>query len=154
MRYFAYCTLLDTAEMRKFCPTAEPTVVAQLSGYRVVFASYGVGSTGGGCNLEAEAGHEIWGLIYELSDEEFDELDRISGVDRGYYERVGFTVTADNGDGISAFTYVIPATGGPFQPTAAYTRPILAGAAALNLRPDYIAELKQTIQAAVLPEDA
>ena len=154
MRYFAYCTLLDTAEMRKFCPTAEPTVVARLSGYRVVFASYGVGIAGGGCNLEAAAGHEILGLVYELSDEEFDELDRISGVDLGYYERVGFTVTAENGDGISAFTYVIPATGGPFHPTAAYTRPILAGAAALNLPPDYIAELKETIQAAVLPQDA
>jgi hypothetical protein len=103
MRYFAYCTLLDTAEMREFCPTAKPAMVARLS---------------------------------------------------GYYERVGFTVTADNGDKIAAFTYVIPATGGPFRPTAAYMRPILAGAAALNLPPAYIAELEQTVQAAVLPEDA
>jgi hypothetical protein len=34
MRYFAYCTLLDTAEMRKFCPTAKPAMVARLSGYQ------------------------------------------------------------------------------------------------------------------------
>jgi gamma-glutamylcyclotransferase (GGCT)/AIG2-like uncharacterized protein YtfP len=154
MRYFAYCTLLDTAEMRKFCPTATPTVVARLNGYRVAFARYGAGSSGGGCNLETESGHEILGLVYELSEAEFDQLDRISGVDRGYYERVEFTVTTESGDEIAVYTYVIPASGGPFHPTVAYTRPILAGATALNLPDAYIAELEQTVRAAVLPEEA
>ena len=125
-----------------------------MTGYRVVFASHGGGSSGGGCNLEAEGDHEILGLIYELSDEEFDQLDRISGVDRGYCQRVGFTVTAENGGEISAFTYVIPASAGLFRPTAAYTRPILAGAYSLKLPSDYIAELEQTVRVAVMTEDA
>ena len=102
MRYFAYCTLLDLAEMRKFCPGAEPTVVASLSGYRVVFGRYPAGSEGGGCQLEAAPGHEIYGLIYELSADEFDQLDRISGVDRGYYKRVGFIVSTPTRHGIAS----------------------------------------------------
>ncbi len=147
-RYFAYCTLLDTAEMKRFCPHAEPTVVARLTGYRVVFDHYGEDQLGGGCNLHEDAGHEIYGLVYDLSDEEFDELDRISGVDRGYYERVPFTVTTVDGGEISAATYVMPNPGAPFRPTTAYTRPILAGAAALDLPSGYQTELAGAVHAA------
>ena len=146
-RYFAYCTLLDTDEMRRFCPHAEPTVVARLSGYRVAFAHYGSDQPGGGCNLDADAGHQIYGLVYELSDAEYDELDRISGVDRGYYKRVAFTVTSDDG-ALDVTTYVMPHPGGSFQPTTAYVRPILAGAAALNLPSEYQAALTETVRAA------
>jgi len=154
MRYFAYCTLLDLGEMRKFCPGAEPTVVASLSGYRVVFGRYPAGSEGGGCQLEAAPGHEIYGLIYELSADEFNQLDRISGVDRGYYKRVGFIVATPTGSGIDVFTYVIPNSAGPFRPTAAYVRPILVGAKALELPAAYVTELEATVQAAMLPEEA
>ncbi|MGA7671065.1 MAG: gamma-glutamylcyclotransferase family protein [Nitrolancea sp.] len=146
-RYFAYCTLLDSEEMRRFCPNARPTLVARLGGYRVAFAHYGVDQPGGGCNLEVAPGHQIYGMVYDLSDEEYDELDRISGVDRGYYERVEFTVYGDD-DELSATTYVMPHPGGPFQPTSAYVRPILAGAAALHLPADYQAELAETVRAA------
>lgn len=147
-RYYAYCTLLDTGEMRKFCPKAAPTVIARLTGYRVAFTYYGPRDIGGGCNLEHAPGHEIYGLVYELSDEEYDELDRISGVDRGYYHRVDLTLTTVDGDTITASTYVMPNPGGPFRPTTAYTRPILAGAEALNLPPDYQGELQETVRAA------
>ncbi len=146
-RYFAYCTLLDTEEMRKFCPNASPTVVARLSGYRVAFAHYGMDDPGGGCNLDEETGHEIYGLVYEMSDEEYDQLDRISGVDRGYYQRVELALVADDGE-LTASTYIMPNPGGRFQPTKAYTRPILAGAAALSLPAGYQAELNETVRAA------
>ncbi len=148
-RYFAYCTLLDTEEMKRFCPNAQPVVVARLSGQRVAFDHYGADQLGGGCNLHEEAGHQLYGLVYDLSDEEFDELDRISGVDRGYYERVPFIVTRGDGGEISAATYVMPKPGGPFRPTSAYTRPILTGAAALDLPSDYLTELRDIVRAAI-----
>ena len=147
-RYFAYCTLLDTEEMKRFCPHAQPAVVARLTGYRVAFDQYGADQLGGGCNLHQEAGHEIFGLVYDLSDEEFDELDRISGVDRGYYERVPFIVSRGDGGEVLAATYVMPHPGGPFRPTSAYTRPILAGAAALDLPTGYQSELTDIVHAA------
>jgi hypothetical protein len=122
-----------------------------LSGYRVVFGRYPVGSEGGGCQLEAAPGHEMYGLIYDLSADEFDQLDRISGVDRGYYKRVGFIVATPTGGGIDVFTYVIPDSAGPFRPTSAYVRPILAGAKALKLPAAYVAEMEAMVQAAVMP---
>jgi gamma-glutamylcyclotransferase (GGCT)/AIG2-like uncharacterized protein YtfP len=150
-RYFAYCTLLDTNEMRKFCPNASPTVVARLNGYRVTFDRYGKDESSGGCNLAEHPGHEIHGLIYELSDEEYDQLDRISGVDRGFYRRIELMLTTTDGNEIDATTYVMPNPGGPFRPTSDYTRPILAGAAALNLPKGYLAELTETVRSATSP---
>lgn len=147
-RYFAYCTLLDTNEMRKFCPNARPTVVAKLVGHRVSFAYYGPDNPGGGCNLDVVPEHEILGLVYEMTDEEYDQLDKISGVDRGYYHRVDLTLTSSQGSEITASTYVMPNPGGPFQPSQAYTQPILAGAKALELPESYRAELEETVRSA------
>jgi hypothetical protein len=41
---------------------------------------------------------------------------------------------------------VIPTPGGPFQPTAAYVRPILAGALELGLPNDYVATLDALVR--------
>lgn len=74
-------------------------------------------------------------------------LDAISGVPSGYYAPLDVTVSTTNGP-VAATTYVIPRPHGTFQPTAAYVQPILAGARALHLPAEYVAELEATIQAA------
>ena len=53
-------------------------------------------------------------------------------------------VTTDAGE-VAAETYVIPNPGGPFKPTAAYVRPILAGARDLGLPAVYVAALDALI---------
>jgi len=57
-------------------------------------------------------------------------------------------VTNEAGESRAATTYRSPQPGGPFSPTAAYTRPILAGARELGLDPGYIAELEDIVAAA------
>lgn len=148
MLYFAYCTLLDTNEMGKYCPSAEPMGIAQLSGYRVSFATHGQGSSGGGCNLEEAADEKILGLIYDMSPEALEGLDTIAGVDKGFYKKIDVSVSGQDGVEMPAITYVIPEPGGPFQPSADYTRPILVGARALGLPPAYIGKLESLIQSA------
>lgn len=135
--------------MHRFCPQAEPTVIAIATGYRVSFRHYGPDESGGGCNLEEDAGHRIHGLVYELSDAEYDELDRISGVDRDYYRRVEIRLTSTDGE-MTASTYIMPNPGDAFRPSAGYVRPILAGAAVLNLSADYQAELQETVRVATV----
>lgn len=152
MLYFAYCTLLDVEEMRRYCPTAEPTGVGRLPGYGLGFATYGREDPGGGCNLERSETKETLGLLYEMSQEAMAALDAIAGVDRGYYEKIDVTVTREDGTETPAITYVIPEPGGPFQPSAAYTRPILAGARALQLPAAYTASLEAIIESAQRPE--
>ncbi len=145
MIYFGYCTLLDVEEMGKYCPTAQPIGVARLLGYRPCFATYSAGSVQGGCNLEEAPGHEMWGLLYELTPEALDALDAVAGVDQGYYKKIDVTVTGKDGKPTPAMTYVIPQPGGPFRPAAAYTRPILIGARALELPKEYIAQLDKIV---------
>ena len=88
MLYFAYCTLLDTEEMHKYCPAAEPTETARLTGYRVAFARYGPGASEGGCNLQKVGDEEVLGLLYRLSPEALRDLDSIAGVNKGFYATV------------------------------------------------------------------
>ena len=145
MPYFAYCTLLDEEEMRRFVPTARRGATGQISGQRVVFERHGPGVETGGCNLSETKGQTVYGVLYDLTDEEFAQLDAISGVDRGLYERFAVEVTTNNGE-VAAETYIIPNPGGPFQPTAAYVRPILAGARELGLPKDYVATLDALVR--------
>lgn len=148
IRYFAYCTLLDVEEMRRFVPEATPTVTARLEGYRVRFAGYG---SGGGCDLERESGHIIYGLVYELTDEQTAQLDDISGVGSGAYRRQDVTVglSDDDNESLPAITYVIPNPVVPFRPAPEYTRPILAGARHLQFPDDYVAELEGMVRRAL-----
>ena len=145
MPYFAYCTLLDEAEMQRFVPTARRGAIGHITGQRVVFERHGSNLETGGCNLSPADGQTVYGVLYDLTDEEFAQLDAISGVDRGLYTRFALRVMTDTGT-VDAETYVIPNPGGRFQPTATYVRPILAGARDLALPDKYIAALDALIR--------
>jgi gamma-glutamylcyclotransferase (GGCT)/AIG2-like uncharacterized protein YtfP len=145
MPYFAYCTLLDEAEMQRFVPTARRGARGHITGQRVVFERHGPGLATGGCNLAPADGQVVYGVLYNLTDDEFAKLDAISGVDRGLYQRLALKVTTDSGV-VDAETYEIPNPGGPFRPTADYVRPILAGACDLGLPDDYVEALDALIR--------
>jgi gamma-glutamylcyclotransferase (GGCT)/AIG2-like uncharacterized protein YtfP len=148
MVYFAYCTLLDQDEMRKHCPGAEAREIGRISGWRVTFAAYADGR--GGCQLVAESEHEVWGLLYELSDAEQAGLDTISGVPQGFYRQIEVEVLTETGSSVPAVTYIIPNPIGVFRPSEEYTRPILTGARALKLPTGYLADLEATVAAALI----
>ena len=147
--YFAYCTLLDLNEMHKYCPGALPIAKGRLDGFRLTFATYMPGSMSGGCQLEAEAGGEILGVLYELTDADAANLDKVSGVDKGYYVQLPVNIETLEGRTVAAITYIIPNPGGPFRPSPAYVRPILAGARAVGLPERYVTALESNVQMAV-----
>jgi gamma-glutamylcyclotransferase (GGCT)/AIG2-like uncharacterized protein YtfP len=146
MLYFAYCTLLDTDEMQKYCPAAEPTEVASLAGYKVAFSRYAQGASGGGCDLTEAPDDEVLGLLYSLSPEILQDLDSIAGVDKGFYRKIDIRVATEGGKMLDAITYVVPDPLDSFHPSPAYTRPILAGAKALGFPAAYIEKLETTIR--------
>ena len=136
--------------MHKFCPAARPVGIGRLDGYRLTFATYMPSSTaGGGCQLEAEIGGEILGVLYELTDVDAANLDIVSGVDKGYYAQLSVAIETLEGRVVPAVTYIIPHPGGPFRPSPAYVRPILAGARAVGLPERYVEGLETNVQAAV-----
>ena len=148
MLYFGYCTMLEAAEMHRLCPGSTPLGVYQLQGYRLRFSAFHDAPGEGSCDLEALAGHRMWGLLYEMVPAEYDALDLMAGVDRGYLSRLEITVSNEAGDTRAATTYKSPNPGAPFKPTTAYTRPILAGARELKLPGDYCRELDSIVAAA------
>ncbi len=148
MPYFGYCTMLEEAEMHRLCPASKPLGVYRMEGYRLRFSAFHDALDQGSCDLDLAPGHRMWGLLYDMVDAEYDALDLMAGVDKGYLGRIDITVTNDAGDSRAATTYRSPNPGGPFSPTAAYTRPILAGARELGLAADYISELEGIVAAA------
>lgn len=150
-RYFAYCTLLDREEMRRSCPGARAGDTGWITGWRVGFGSYGDAGPGGGCHLFPAPEHTVYGLLYELDDDEMRALDTISGVDKGYYDRLDLQVELAGGGTVPSITYVIP-NPGPFHPSESYTVPILSGARDLGLPEEYIRELEATVASALRQE--
>ena len=145
VRYFAYCTLLDVEEMRRFCADARPEMTGTITGWNVGFARHS--AEGGGCQLLPAPGGTVHGLLYEMPGDALERLDAISGVPTGLYARIDVEVVTANGV-VPAITYVIPSPLGPFAPSPAYVRPILEGARALDLPADYIATLEAAIRGA------
>jgi hypothetical protein len=145
MIYFGYCTLLDAQEMRRLCPSAKPIGLARLVGYRLCFSTFADAPTQGACNLERVTGHEMWGLLCDMDEEEYDALDLKAGVDKGYLRRIEITVTTEGDEERTVTTYANPPPAGPYRPSAEYTRPILAGAKALALPAAYVEELEHIV---------
>lgn len=147
MHYFAYGTLLDIDYMRRFCPSARAVGVMRLDGYELGFARCADPSRGG-CTLDAAPGGAVWGVQYELSDEDMAKLDEVSGVPKGHWARTPVTVRDPAGNRVDTTTYVIPDRSGPYAPTDSYVAPIFKGAADFDLPASYVARLRQLVQAA------
>jgi len=148
MLYFAYCTLLDNEEMKKHCPTAKPQGILRLPGYRLSFATYSPNPSEGGCTLEKVKGHDLYGVLYEVTTQEMEALDLASGHDRGCWKRIKVELIGLKQEKVTADTYLIPNPCGPYHPPASYTEPILRGARAFHLPQEYIGELERIIEAA------
>ena len=147
MLYFGYCTMLESAEMNRLCPGAKALGVYQMTGYRLRFSSFHDAPEQGSCDLETVPAHDMWGLLYDMVPAEYDALDIMAGVPKGYLARIAVEVANAEGDRRLATTYKSPNPGGPFSPSDAYVRPILSGARELVLPAYYVEELDAIVAA-------
>src|SRR5271167_4481722 len=58
----------------------------------------------GVANLEPRAGARTWGVLYLITPEQSEHLDRTEGVPRGAYRRIPISVLVDGGQQIGGFT--------------------------------------------------
>jgi 2-hydroxychromene-2-carboxylate isomerase len=96
-----------------------------------------------GCaNVAADPGARIAGVLYCLTPEDAERLDRTEGVPVGVYRRIPVEVAVGEADAVAAFTYQ-SALGIPGRrPSARYLGLLLEGARAHGLPPEYIAWLE------------
>ena len=144
--YFAYGTLLDLAEMHKYCPSARPLGIFRLNGYRLGFKTCGPDPSKGGCTLVKTPDNIMHGILYKMSSADRKNLDKISGIDQGFWAIHKITLLDKDNQEVAADTYVIPNPSGDHVPPESYTRPILTGARQIPLPNDYIRQLEFIVE--------
>jgi gamma-glutamylcyclotransferase len=117
---------------------AEP---ALLEDYRLCFnLAIGPGERGV-ANLEARAGACTWGVLYLITVEQSEHLDRTEGVPRAY-RRVPVSAIVDSSEQIAAFTYQSGKIGLGRKPSPRYIALLIEGAVQHGLPPGYLRYLR------------
>ncbi len=85
--YFAYGSNLDGAQMRRRCPSARLVGAAILDGYRLGFAGQSAAWGGAVATVVRDRQGRVPGLVWALSAEDLERLDRCEGHPRSYQRR-------------------------------------------------------------------
>jgi cation transport regulator ChaC len=113
-----------------------------LDGYRLCFAlPVGAGERGV-ANLVSDPAARTCGVLYRITPEEGERLDRSEGVPGGLYRRVAVTVAASTGEAIAAFTYRSEFSSVGRKPSPRYMGLLLAGAGEHGLPAEYVEFLR------------
>jgi gamma-glutamylcyclotransferase (GGCT)/AIG2-like uncharacterized protein YtfP len=139
MRYFAYGSNMSSGELRRYCPGARFVAVASLRDYRLDFTRYSAKRGGGVADIVAHPGESVWGILWDVPDDELPALDRKEGVPVAY-RRVDVTVEA-MGEHVAAVAHAVVDKEPSQPPSRDYLDLLLAGAREFGLPDDYVAAL-------------
>ena len=134
--YFAYGANLDFRRFRRRCPGATVVGRARLADHRLAFTRYSRAEKGGVADIVAEPGASVWGVLYEIDESSFRELDQYEGAPRAY-RREAMRVIDEAGTEHEAVVYVANKTG-EFAPSRQYLAQITNGARDNGLPDDYV----------------
>ena len=150
MLNFAYGSNLDEAQMISRCESAKFISVASLKEYQIAFTRE---SKKRGCavaDVVKKKGSEVWGVIYEISEEDSSKLDAREGYSpvrektENSYNREIIEVF-ENGDlskPKKVSIYIAVKQKNPGLPNKQYLDYILRGARNFGLPTDYIQRLE------------
>jgi gamma-glutamylcyclotransferase len=114
---------------------------ALLENYRLRFnLAIGPGERGV-ANLESQAGARTWGVLYLITIEQSEHLDRTEGVPRAY-RRIPVGAIVDGGEQIVAFTYQSDRISLGRKPSPRYIGLLIEGAVQHGLPPGYLRYLR------------
>jgi gamma-glutamylcyclotransferase (GGCT)/AIG2-like uncharacterized protein YtfP len=116
--YFAYGSNMDPLHMSKRVPGAEAMGPGRLEGFRLVFNVYSTEWEGGAANLELDQGAHIWGVLWDVPNEQLAGLDAYQGHPT-FFRREDVSVFGPSGQ-LIAWTYRVAHQEGYVRPTDAY----------------------------------
>ncbi|MDC0357983.1 gamma-glutamylcyclotransferase [Oligoflexia bacterium] len=73
--YFAYGSNMDLEQMQERCPASKVVSVGVLQDYRLDFTHYATRWNGGVGDVVPEGDATVWGLVFELPEEDLLRLD-------------------------------------------------------------------------------
>jgi gamma-glutamylcyclotransferase (GGCT)/AIG2-like uncharacterized protein YtfP len=153
MLYFAFGSNLDPDQMRDRCPGNHLIGEAVVRDHKLIFPRFSERWGGGVASLQLSHGNDVWGVLYELSDEDLHALDacegfRVPADAHNQYEREQVwvdLVRPEDGSvprRVRAWTYLArPAN--PSLPSRRYLDAVIKGARAHRLPDDYVAMLSR-----------
>ena len=81
MLYFAYGSNLDWAQMKQRCPLAKFVCRAKLPAHRLAFTLKSAKRDCGVADVLPDQAKDVWGVVYELPDNELKNLDKTKAFD-------------------------------------------------------------------------
>ena len=138
--YFAYGSNMDPKKMASRCPGAVALGCARLPGYQLAFVWDSPGWGGGVATVIPSSRREVWGVLWDLTDEHVEALDRYEGVAIGAYTREHLYVEADEGLVNSLIYLATDIREKP--PSGRYVDALIRGAQAHSLPADYVEQLR------------
>lgn len=146
INHFAYGSNMDPARIKKRIGRAPVARPASLRGYELRFNKQVQCKPGiGYANIVEAADKTVCGVLYDLTKEELDSIDKCEGVHSGHYLPANVQVEIENGQPISAVTYIACAdrVAAGLLPERCYLDHLLAGRE--YLPPEYLERLKKQV---------
>ncbi len=144
VKYFAYGNNMAPEVMAARSPGARLLGAAYLPGHRLAFTRRSIRTHTGVADLVPDGDAEVWGALYELGDEDFEELDRREGAGWAYTLTPVTVRLAADGRPTEAVAYTVVEPDAPHvQPSEEYLERLIASARSLDLPNEYISDLER-----------
>lgn len=155
MLYFAYGSNMDLDQMKSRCPSARFYGVAELRDHQLAFTRKSRKRGCGVADVITAKGKSVWGVVYEISEQDIDYLDRAEGYQPGRQsnaylreERVVF-LNGNEQSPLSVAIYIANKEKNPPLPNQEYKDLLIKGARFWRLPEDYIKNTLETIKVSV-----
>ena len=142
--YFAYGPNMNPVQMNERCSRPRAVAVARLAGHALTFHGHGWIWDGGRETVVPAPGHDLWGVVYELTARDADSLDAWQDVmlnGTGSYFHCPAIVVDRDGCPYETVLYKKDILGAPRPPSNELLAFIVEGAAGHGLPRHYVEEL-------------
>ena len=152
MLYFAYGSNMDWCQMRHRCPSAMFVAVAVLPDHELRFPRKSQNRGCGVADAGAVEGSEVWGVVYQIDEQDVGKLDANEGYRLGRqknaYQRESRHVFEDGSkkNPFEVAVYFANREDDPPLPNQTYKDLILAGAKHWHLPDEYIQNVLERIK--------
>jgi gamma-glutamylcyclotransferase (GGCT)/AIG2-like uncharacterized protein YtfP len=140
--YFAYGSNMASHRLLRRLPGARHVEAGILTGHQLRFHKNDSGMSGK-CNIELTNDHsdEVYGVIYQISNQDKQTLDRIEGLGKGYSEKI-VSITTLSGGILTSVTYFAIDIDHSVIPYHWYKQHVLRGAIEHGLPTEYISRIE------------
>jgi gamma-glutamylcyclotransferase len=143
VNYFAYGSNMAANVIARLCPQHRFLGPARLEDYRLAFTRRSVRTGSGVADIVHAPGQRVWGVLYEISDDELAAIDRKEGYGWAY-TRVTLPVRleANDAEHHAAVYTVLSKESAEIPPSRQYLGQIASAARERGLPGRYIEQLK------------